>query len=109
MLEMISALQDNQFLLCNLKSGSNYNYLHYFNFTVGLIAAIGNGFLLFILTYFVENRRHTTNILIINQTVIEVVASVAIIIAHFPRKKVWTFSNDSLGYAMCELFYETIL
>ena len=100
-----ASLQGHLFPTCNLKSGSAYNHLHDVVFAVGLISALENGFLLIILSYFAENRRNTTNILIINQTVIELLGSVAIIIAHFPRKKVWTFSNDSLGHALCDLFY----
>ena len=88
-------------------------YISWFSFALGFVAVFVNGFLLFILTYFPENRRHTTNRLIINQTLMDLWASVALIISFGPMEsfqKQRHFSDESsLGIVLCDIFYSTIL
>ena len=87
----------------------SYSYYHGLNLVIGILAMVANGFLLVILTYFVENRRQTTNVLIINQTSMDLISSIGVIVTYAPNDFTTTYSPDSLGYAMCLLFHGSLL
>ena len=84
------------------------SYYHGLNLFIGLLAMLMNGFLLVVLTYFVENRRQTTNVLIKNQALMDLISSICVISTYFPNELAITYYPDSLGYAMCLLFHGSI-
>ena len=86
----------------------SYTYYYGLNLVIGLLAMLANGFLLVILIYFLENRRQTTNVLIINQTSMDLITSIGIIISYVTNDFTATYFPDSLGYAKCLLFHESI-
>ena len=89
--------------------GFTYYYYHGLNLAQGILAMLANGFILFVLTYLVENRRQTTNVLIINQTVMDLITSLGVVITYWPSNLMQVYSKDILSYASCMLFHGGIL
>ena len=75
---------------------------------MGIIGTLTNGFVLTILTCFAKNRRQTTNVLIINQTTMDLLGSISLIITYLPTTLSRFYSNDSSGYTVCLLFHGAI-
>ena len=92
-----------------MSSEIKYEYYHGLNLFIGLLAMLMNGFLLIVLTYLVENRRQTTNVLIINQTSMDLLSSIGVIVTYAPNDFTTTYSRNGLGYAMCLLFHGSML
>lgn len=76
---------------------------------MGCTATILNGFMLFVLTRFSKNRRNTTNVLIINQTTMDFVGSVALIISFTLDIKRFVYPENEGGYFICLFFTSNIL
>jgi len=64
---------------------------------VGLAGVITNGLMLFVLAYFKKNRQHTTNVLILNQTVLDLYACFALVVAYLLKITSKSYESDASG------------